>query len=1149
MLDDIVRVSATHGVLAVRTSRAATAAMVGHVERRARALDRHTVVGSPSVESGLRDVAARLAVTDLDPVQVARGLGESASARRALVIVVVDQPSAWDTAVLAALPAFSGSALFVLLLAGDTAPELAGATWFEVPSELDGASLARWWEAIAAEGARHAGGMLERLDAWRRAASRAHVAAAAAPRIDEPCLRWLARLDLAARAWPVDAASVLGEFDADVVLREGLVERRDGLFSLTPRADGLPLAVHKADALVPVAEGLVRTFPTDPWAFCRAADLVGSTDAPGARRYLRHALTLAMDPTVRVELWACWSRIDAPEPDPWRGAFEAAEVALALGDIDVALCHAEAAARLHPSFATTHVYGRALLARGDLVSARAAFSRASRLATDDEERAAVSTNLAEALYASGDLDAAEAAARGVLESTVGAETRLGARNVLGKLLLARAAWDVADVHFAEDACDAALGGHVVCEMRARVNRAIAILSRGNHDEARPMLMSVLEDAERRGELRAVGFALSNLAVLAIERHDYEDALDLIERTIGVRRRLGERLGYARDVTNLVELRLRLGRVAEAEEALRFGRHALGPGAPASRLAELALASARVHLARGRTLEAEREVRAALAAAAHSTDGEKLGESHRLAAMVAIEDGAIERARTALAGAAPNSKTPFALADLALVELMLAQAAGTADESLGARAVAAAREARDDELVRHALLTSAEVAWASGAAQQARALASQAAALRDERLSSLGARLAESFASRPDVARIASLERKLGLVGAAPDVEMDGPSPSSAVGRRGARAGHTEYVGRHPLVRALLQNVAKVGPTEATVLIHGESGTGKEIIAEALHVRSPRGRGPLVKVNCAALVETLLISELFGHEKGSFTGAAARKIGRFERANGGTLFLDEIGDISERTQVALLRVLEERTIERVGGTHPMAVDVRIVCATNRDLRTLVAQGRFREDLYYRLSGMTVEVPALRDRLGDLPLLCEHLGAAIAAERGERPKRLSAEALDLFARHGWPGNVRELDNALRAVTLFADGDVISVGDCTEHVEALRVLAAEPPSSFRDVEARHSEPPPVALRLVGPPGHGSTEEPVVGAAYRQIRGGLSLQELKKRVERECIAKALADTGGNITKAAVVLGMKRPRLSQLVKQYDLLADESEQG
>jgi sigma-54 specific flagellar transcriptional regulator A len=384
------------------------------------------------------------------------------------------------------------------------------------------------------------------------------------------------------------------------------------------------------------------------------------------------------------------------------------------------------------------------------------------------------------------------------------------------------------------------------------------------------------------------------------------------------------------------------------------------------------------------------------------------------------------------------------------------------------------------------------------------------------------------------------------------------------------------VGRTPAMQALASAVLKVGKSDATVLVHGESGTGKELVAEAIHEASARRAGPIVKVNCAALVETLLLSELFGHEKGAFTGAAARRRGRFEVADGGTLFLDEIGDISPRTQVALLRVLQDKTFERVGGVTAIRADVRIVCATHRDLGTMVSRGEFREDLYYRLRGVVLEVPALRQRVADLPLVAAAILDRIARERGAAAKSISASALEGLAQHTWPGNIRELENALRAAALFADGETIELEDFTANVDGLAglsTLGAPPPGSgLQTVNSRRPTPPSDAPSppetLANPRISGDFASPDSGTdaafdgsamsqpskiaqvasgeagrttevAYAAIRAGVSLSELKRDIERDCIARALAETGGNITRAASLLGMKRPRLSQLVKQY----------
>jgi PAS domain S-box-containing protein len=240
----------------------------------------------------------------------------------------------------------------------------------------------------------------------------------------------------------------------------------------------------------------------------------------------------------------------------------------------------------------------------------------------------------------------------------------------------------------------------------------------------------------------------------------------------------------------------------------------------------------------------------------------------------------------------------------------------------------------------------------------------------------------------------------------------------------------EIVGSSPALRRVLTQVEKVAATDSTVLILGETGTGKELIARAIHNRSTRAGRAFVSVNCAAIPPSLIASELFGHEKGAFTGAIQRRIGRFESADGGTLFLDEIGELPPETQVALLRVLQERTLERVGGLRPVAVDVRVLAATNRDLDAAIVEGSFRKDLFYRLNVFPVHLPALRERGGDIPLLVEYLVARYAQKAGKRIQRIGNETMDLFKRYSWPGNVRELQNVIERAVILCDGETFSV-----------------------------------------------------------------------------------------------------------------------
>ncbi len=242
----------------------------------------------------------------------------------------------------------------------------------------------------------------------------------------------------------------------------------------------------------------------------------------------------------------------------------------------------------------------------------------------------------------------------------------------------------------------------------------------------------------------------------------------------------------------------------------------------------------------------------------------------------------------------------------------------------------------------------------------------------------------------------------------------------------------EIVGSSPSLRAVLVQVAKVAPTDSTVLILGETGTGKELIARAIHKRSRRAAKAFIRVNCAAIPQSLIASELFGHEKGAFTGALQRRLGRFEAADGGTILLDEIADLPAETQVALLRVLQEREIERVGSSHPIAVDVRVIVATNQDLEAAVARGAFRADLFYRLNVFPIAVPALRQRADDVPVLVEYLVERFAKRAGKKITRIEQRTMTLLQAYDWPGNVRELQNVIERGVVLCEGEAFSIDE---------------------------------------------------------------------------------------------------------------------
>jgi|UniRef100_A0A7C3WST6 DNA-binding NtrC family response regulator len=250
-----------------------------------------------------------------------------------------------------------------------------------------------------------------------------------------------------------------------------------------------------------------------------------------------------------------------------------------------------------------------------------------------------------------------------------------------------------------------------------------------------------------------------------------------------------------------------------------------------------------------------------------------------------------------------------------------------------------------------------------------------------------------------------------------------------------RFGFANIIGTSEAITRIFDLIRKVADTDSTVLLLGESGTGKELIARAIHYNSPRRQGPLIPVNCAAIPEELLESELFGHERGAFTHAVRTRLGRFEQANGGTIFLDEIADMSPGLQVKILRVLQDRAFERIGGVKTIRVDIRVIAATNQDLETLVSQGRFREDLFYRLNVIPIRVPPLRERPSDIPLLAAHFLQEFSRKKKKPLKRLSPGALDLLQRYPWPGNVRELENLMERLVILCEGDTVQAGDLPE------------------------------------------------------------------------------------------------------------------
>ncbi|MFL5348100.1 MAG: sigma-54-dependent transcriptional regulator [Hyalangium sp.] len=356
---------------------------------------------------------------------------------------------------------------------------------------------------------------------------------------------------------------------------------------------------------------------------------------------------------------------------------------------------------------------------------------------------------------------------------------------------------------------------------------------------------------------------------------------------------------------------------------------------------------------------------------------------------------------------------------------------------------------------------------------------------------------------PDVLR-AKVEKGLELASTRRQVEK--LSARTAAHDADAALSHGNLVGDSEPIQKLLAQVRKAAASEATVLVRGESGTGKELVARMLHQQSPRKDGPFVVVHCAALAESLLESELFGHERGAFTGAVKRKLGRFELADGGTLFLDEIGEIPPSVQTKLLRVLQEKELQRVGGEETLKVDVRVVSATHRDLQAEVKAGRFREDLYYRLHIVPLMLPPLRERPEDISTLARHFVAKHAPRVNRRVKGLDDSVLKALARHAWPGNVRELENVIEQSLVFAEGEVLTEADLPAHLNP-----SAPRTDASGLPIPHGDRP--------------------------------LPDILEDIERQLIARAYEKAGRVKTETARLLGIKTSALYYKLEKYGFIS------
>lgn len=696
--------------------------------------------------------------------------------------------------------------------------------------------------------------------------------------------------------------------------------------------------------------------------------------------------------------------------------------------------------------------------------------RAAEARPSDVDSARWCALRAEIAFQRGELDRAADEVRKVADAVdVDRESRLCAMQTWAKL-------SVDDDHESLRRYDAYLEA-AADDLRhasyAASGRAVALIRMRRVDEAIESLQRGAELAERADDVKARALAHHNLAVALHLRDRYAEARKEYATALRWLRALSHSSSMARCAYNLGELYEQLGAHDRAAKMAELGAQLAGPNATPASTAEGALLRGRALLALERVDAAE----AALESVEHLTP---LLDTSRRAGL------AILRARVDVAA----GRIELALERLGAIDLDLPATRRAELEVARARALRA----------YHGPL-GRELETAERALRHARESGSRHWILESLRVV-VGAHRSRGGSAMPFADEAREIERELAaavppdLLGAWEERRRDAP-----VG--------VDIIGRSARLHEALELARRVAPTRCTVLLRGESGTGKELLAEAIHRGSGRRAHPMVRVSCAALVESLLLSELFGHERGAFTGATERRRGRFELADGGTLFLDEVGELSPTVQAALLRVLQDRTFERVGGAEPITVDVRVIAATHRDLEAMVREGTFRADLYYRLNEVGVELPPLRERRDDIPFLVEHVLRRLAHEQGIEPKAVSLDAMRRLQRFDWPGNVRQLENVVQSAALFAVGPVLQ------------------PADFSLPRGSDSQEP---------------TEPGKGDDYARLaRGEISLRDLKKELERQCVARALADCEGNITKAAELLGMKRPRVSQLVKEYGL--------
>ncbi len=808
--------------------------------------------------------------------------------------------------------------------------------------------------------------------------------------------------------------------------------------------------------------------------------------------------------------------------------------------------------------------GHLHLQQGDFSQAKTKLAEALNLVASDEplERAFILTDLAELSYLQGRHREAQETVDRVL-NLEGVDTLvpvLKARNTLGKVLLEQGDFSGAAVIFRTNLTESRAANVTPEEIRSLINLGISHLRQGRYQEAADCYRAGLSAAESSQDYRHRAFCLQNLGVLAHWRRDYTSALQLFHDAIQTFLKLGHKSWLSWLALDLGDLYLELGDVGRAENMLDLSTSLVNAKDDSQTPLFAQVLQGKLAAYYGRFQDAEDFFRNAHAEAEKAGKNDEAATAALELSRLMLDTGSAVEAE-ALASQLTDAPTLKTRAD---AQALVGQALGHEDRDIdgAARALDTARslyeQAGDPFGLWSVMALIGDLYKRSGNVRDATRAIEKAQSIEAQIRKSVPVEFVDRYLAHP---RRRLLLERIGVVvgpsldqsfspvdrvvpAAADTVPVAGGSSARRNGqahRRSARhcERYSHIIGESEKLIRVFDLLDKIAPLESTVLVRGESGTGKELIAEAIHTNSPRRDKPIIKVNCGALVEGLLLSELFGHERGAFTGASRRKKGRFEVADGGTIFLDEIGDITPRTQVALLRVLQEKEFERVGGNTPIHVDVRIVCATNRNLERMVQDGSFREDLYYRLKAFQIEVPPLRSRSTDVVLLANTFLDQMVND-GDCPDRtLSDQAGHQLGLHAWPGNVRELQNVIRSVSLLSEGTTIMPSDLQEFLPGM-VLPVPPverlpiPTPSMTKVSASSDP---VVSDASPRGEDEGED-----AYSElINEGLSLHDYKKKIEEECIARALRQTSGNITRAATLLKMKRPRLSQLVKKYGL--------